>query len=350
MAYANLVNLTVANKAEFFGRFRDFVCKRNGKYDYSSNGIGWTLWDSSYAVNEDNPQLNDWFVIFSPGQSGSEDLYMQVQWISGYFTIKGYLSWDPTTHAGTTSYAYGTANSLTFADAASNPTMSIFGDLDHIAVMNSFGGDDYGTSFGYCEPAVSGIDTDTAISSASASAGSNVVITLDAVPSGWEVGTNVVVRTVHTNDVSTAKIEYTEISAISGNNVTVDLTYSYTAGFKVSAWNCYVTGNNQMASSLYPLIVPNGSYGLVNQTGNSAALSIGSSNNDPTYYEGLYVMTDWVFQVATYGWPLFFVPMYKNLMVITSPMVTNDTVVDRNGVYWRCKKCFSLKYMAFKEV
>ena len=67
MAYANLIKQPCNNVAEIFKHCRDFVCRRNGSYDYSTSGIGWSLVDSSYATDEHNPASGDWFVVYSAG-------------------------------------------------------------------------------------------------------------------------------------------------------------------------------------------------------------------------------------------------------------------------------------------
>ena len=152
MAYANLVGIACIDKTEFFCRMRDFICKRNGTYDYSGTGIGWTLHDSSYATDEDNPADNDWYVIYSPGEGGKDDLYMKIVMTSANIYINGYQAWDATAHTGGNRYVTSTSN---FAVGVSDtPTLYIYGNLDGIlcAKYLSGGADLKQISFGLSSP------------------------------------------------------------------------------------------------------------------------------------------------------------------------------------------------------
>jgi len=102
---ANLIGLACADKAEAFKRIRDWICKRNGTYDYSVDGLGgWVLHDAVYATDEDTIANNDYFVIRSPGESGDEDLYFQFTYLANYIKIVGYLSWNNSAHTGEIAY------------------------------------------------------------------------------------------------------------------------------------------------------------------------------------------------------------------------------------------------------
>ena len=106
MAYANLVNQScIGFTEEAFQRIRDFICKRNGTYDYSATGIGWTLHDSYYATDEDNCAIGDWFVVKSVGESGDEDLYFKIKWHEAdHMSLQGMLYWNAITDTGVVNY------------------------------------------------------------------------------------------------------------------------------------------------------------------------------------------------------------------------------------------------------
>lgn len=235
--YKNLVQITCADKIEYFCRMRDFFCQRNGTYDYSTTGIGWTLHDSSYAVDEDNPEINDWFVIYSAGESTDEDMYMLVTWVSGYIKIIGYQYWNNSTHAGVKNY--NTANNHTLAEAGS-PVLSVYGDLDFVYV---FGGTSQ-VFFGK----IQGLGDDTVATSAgTVSAGTDVTITVDAVPASWAVDGKIYIR-------DNALVEILTIKTISGNDITADVANSYAAGCKLQGEVNYCVNTSTTSQSAYTFV------------------------------------------------------------------------------------------------
>ena len=225
MAYKNLVAEAIASRAEVFKRIRDWLCKRNGSYDYSVTGLGWTLHDSSYATNENSPASGDYFVIKSTGESGKEDLYFKLTYsaTSAYIQVQMFQYWNNSTHVGVNGQT--AVNNLYVVESGSG-TLYIYANLDKIFIFTLIGASNYGGLWGLLDDSL--YDRTVAISSASVSAGSNVVVTVDSVPSSWTVGGKVVVR-------DNANIERITISAISGSNVTFSaIAASYAAGCKFS--------------------------------------------------------------------------------------------------------------------
>lgn len=348
MAYVNLINQAVADKAESFCRIRDFICKRNGTYDYSSTGIGWTLWDSSYAVDEDNPASGDWFVIRSTGESGDEVLYFQISWVTNGFMVKGYLSWNPTAHAGSTSYYYNTTGYLDHHDTDVNNYLFIYGDLDFVFIAT----DTYSTTmyhvfhFGKLLPTSPNISTDIATCSTTLTAGSDVSIVVDAVPSSWEVGSEVMIFTTHTDDMATVKMEVITIKTLVGTTITADLTNSYTTGCKLTHFLGYICqGNTQFMSTCYTLM---NAVGSVNQACNSYLTTISTSISDPSGFESRYVLQPIINQETIQGWPL---SLYEYVKVYNvSGLTILDTFEDMGGNIWRYLMAYSNKYIMVKEV
>lgn len=226
-------------------RFRDFVCKRNGTYDYSASGIGWTLIDSSYAVSESSLTDNDWFVMQSPGENGLRSMYVLVQYVAaGYFNVQRYLYWDATTHTGT--QMFGTSSSWTNQEATNN-ILSIYGDLDAVIGIAKYSNNYNATLFGWCPEST--FDQSFIVAPGAITAGSSRVVTFSsAPPSSWIVGKKLFVE-------DTANIELVQITAVSGNDVTFQsFEASYAAGAKFSEEKTdYVTGSNAW-STWYMLI------------------------------------------------------------------------------------------------
>lgn len=226
MAYCNLISQACANRAEVFKRFRDFLCRRNGSYDYSATGIGWTLHDSNYAVDEDTISTNDWFVVYSPGESGNDDLYFRCTYLANYIKVEGFLYWNAGTHAGV--QQYNTANNWSIADA-DVPILWIYGDLDSvlgISRQNSSSANYYPVTFG--KATNTKYSQDTVTCAGSLSAGSGVSINVGTVPASWQAGDRVFIR-------DQARIDRITIISKTSSAIVADLAYSYAAGAKLCA-------------------------------------------------------------------------------------------------------------------
>jgi len=261
MAYANLTGIACADKTEFFCRMRDFICKRNGTYDYSATGIGWTLHDSSYGVDEDNPAANDWYVIYSAGENSDEDLYFRIFWTATNIYINGYQAWNATAHTGGNRYVTSTTN-WNVADA-DTPTLYVYGDMDSLACLKwlAAGTDLRVITFGKADKPFEALDDEVANCSSTLTAGADVSITVDAVPAGWAVDREIFIRTTHNNATATVKIEKTTIKTLVGLTITADLSNNYTADSKLSDHIGYFCQNTYGIGVTNLLIDPNGTVG-----------------------------------------------------------------------------------------
>lgn len=284
MSYVNLVAQAVADGEEYFQHLRDFVCKRNGTFDHSATGIGWTLIDESYAVDEDNLTDGDWVVIKSVGESGDEDMYYELMYETTTYMIqvRGFLYWNDTTHAGVLPF---NTNPLAMATAAGVDTMYIYGDLDAFIVVHKYGA--LYQPF-YIGKVIDNMYPDTVANcSGVLTAGSDVSITLDAIPSEWQVGQNIFIR-------DDAHLEKIEIKTLGSLVLTADLVNSYAAGSKLRADFQYLCP--AAATSLSPW------YGLVGHgglmaganiyiTGDVAIMAAGT-NAVPDTLNSAYLMND----------------------------------------------------------
>lgn len=232
MAYANLVNQNCAGfTEEGFQRIRDFICKRNGTYDYSATGIGWTLHDSHYTVDEDNCQIGDWFVVKSVGESGDEDLYFKIKWnVANYLNSQGMLYWNAATDTGVKKYPTGDSTNIIYMDDDGVFPIWVYGDLNQIIIITKPGTNYYASSFG-CARDLPYDDTVATCAGALAS-GNDISITVDSVPSEWAVDRHLFIR-------DTAEIDKIKIKTLVGNVITADLAHSFLAGSKLCADLCY---------------------------------------------------------------------------------------------------------------
>lgn len=344
MSYANIVNISCADKVEFFCRLRDFICKRNGTYDYSATGIGWTHWDSSYAVDEDNPASGDYFVIFSPGESGDDDLYIKITWTTGALKCQFYQSWDPSTHAGST--AINTADNLTLADTGSL-ILYVYGNLDFCFIVNYLTTDGRVCYFGKGDPFYDDQTGEICTCSSSLTAGSDVSITVDAVPENWAVGSEFFIRTTHTNNTSTVKIEKATIKTLVGNTITADLINSYTAGSKLTdSYPICVQSSTAGFASFVAFITHYGNF--LNEALTLGSLTSFDSYIDPDYYEDRIALMDTPASSTNAPWGM--ISYLRRTPTQNAEFTTLDVLQEKDGTQWRCFKAYSSKYVAIKEV
>ena len=247
MAYANLINetLTAGTTAEWYMRFRDFVCKRNGTYDYSATGIGWTLHDSSYATDEDNVANNDYFVIYSAGESTREQMYFQIiLYNTDYVRVRGWQYWNNSTHTGSGIEFYSDEAIQVGPDP---DYIWVYGDLDFVHMI-SVGRSSTTTWSSGCFGCLdmhwlNQLDgyRNVQICSSSLSAGSDVSIVVPDSSSGmWQVGNKLMI-------MDNAEIEQITVKTNNGTTtITADLTNSYSANAKLAVFFPYfTTGRHQ---------------------------------------------------------------------------------------------------------
>lgn len=330
MAYKNLVMQPCVDKVEFFCRLRDFLCARNGTYDYSASGIGWSLHDSSYAVDEDNPQLGDWFVVYSPGESGREDLYYRFDWENAYLNVTGHLYWDSTSHVGVTPYS--TQNNFTVYESVALE-LSLWGDLDFVTLCESVGHASYDYIHFFGKTANSVYDDSVAIAASAYSSGSDVQIALDTVPTSWQVGGAIFIR-------DTASVKRVVIKAMDASSVTVDLPVAFAVGSKLSQVLGYVCNSSSTAM---------GCYGLVGQSVDTPTslitISYGSLTNLDPDGEGNYLGGPIVVQTADN-----FLGHLPHLFMINYGSLLPMDALTASGESARYLKYYTNIYLAVKEV
>lgn len=338
MAYANLVNQAVTDSEEAFQRIRDFICKRNGTYDYSTTGIGWTLHDSSYAVDEDNLTIGDWVVFKSIGEDGKADLYFYYEYFSTtYHRIRGWLYWNNSTHVGVQNVCTATSNMM--CDNSSHDIW-IYGDLDFISVIhqNNAGNTNYGCNFGFLGDA-SWYDTTVATSASAVSSGIGVTITLDTIPSSWAIGRNLVLR-------DNAGMEHITILTLSGNDITADVTNNYAAGCKMARDYPVVQSNlnNSWGASCLAVLFSHSSTFAISQ--GIPVMSGAAPGYDPDPYEDNWGALPILIGYSTTG----HFGSFPNHLIGPITMTDYGVYTTDDGVSYRHIECYSGAYFLFKEV
>ncbi len=190
--YRYISEIACADNIEYFQRMRDFVCKRNGTYDYSATGIGWTLYDSSYAVDEDNPTAGDWYVIRTQGSLGDFDFFIYFEYQDTYIKMKCSTFWDLTgkdigSDPGSSFYS---AININTTDV---PILGVYGDMDRFIVFGrktDIATTTYLFLYGRIESTTVSDEILTATSTYAI--GSDVSITFNEdLPSDWIVGNSI---------------------------------------------------------------------------------------------------------------------------------------------------------------
>lgn len=345
MAYKNLVNVSCASITEVFRHLKDWLTKRNGIADYSVSGLGWTLHDSSFAVDQDNPSAGDWIVLYSAGESGKQDLYLYIKFValgSGIIQTRAGLYWNPSTNAWVQPYPSSDQSGAPTSGSAFN--LYIYGDLDGFVIIIGNGASLYGRYFGLLEDTMH--DATIAVTGGSVTAGSDKVVTVDAVPPSWSVGKAVFIR-------DQAAIEKTTISAIDSNNVTLaSLVNGYAAGAKIARdYGVFLSSGNNFLNS---------GFGQINHSG-----SVGSNNNDmngsydtiPPGYAAPDPMNNChltAYQLLYDTSPNGYYGRHCNVLNVSSSGITSGTVYtdDATGSSWRALFVYSgsNKMMLFREV
>ena len=323
MNCASLINVACANNQEAFQRLRDFLCKRNGTYDYSASGIGWTLHDSFYAIDQHTLSNNDWVVLSSPGENGRQALYVQLKYSSsGGIALQGWLYWNAATHAGV--LAIGTAAGNTINTPSGAAVIWVLGDLDcwYVGVNN---GSAYNLAMFACiKPGDGMYDNTIAIAPGAIGTGSNVVVPVDLVPAAWQAGQKIYLW-------DTAGISIVTIASVGAADVTlVSVPTARLAGSRLSGdLGVYASTANNL-----------GGYMLTNRT--SAApviatvLKASSSNFGGIASDGLngLVPAERVGVTASscaYGY-------LPNILLCNSAVPHNTAKTGRDGTLYRCLK------------
>lgn len=334
MAYRNLVNL-LASGPDFFKSLRDFLCSRGS---YAATGLGWTLHDYYYAVDEDTISANDWFVVYSAGEDGKRDMYFRFKYSSpaSLLYVTSWLYWNASTNTGTKIIA---SEAFLLTGVSGSDRLYVYGDLDHFVLIHYNGTNYYGAYYGRATDLA--FDDTVAICSSPLSSGSDVSIAVDAVPASWAVGLPIFIR-------DNTDIKKITIKTLSGNTITADLTVSFSAGAKLSADHSLVfSHNNNFASNAYGLVSHNGTSGDYSNYLTAVYPTWPASVTPDTMYNEYPAA-----KIAMYSdSPDGYYGTLRDIYAISPTGRTNGEVLnDRAGNSYRYFNLYSAKPVVIKEV
>lgn len=333
MSYASLINVASGSNQESFQRIRDFLGRRNGTYDYSSSGIGWTLHDSSYAVDEDTLTPGDWVVFTSPGENGRQALYVQFVFQATNIKMQGWLYWNNITHAGVRAIGSSSNNIYTPAGAC---VLWILGDLDAFWVANSNGISNYLVGFGCIKPGDGLYDNTIAIAPSAVSTGTSVVVPVDVVPASWQAGQ----KLYHWDTVG---INIVTIESVGASSVTLaSVSAGKLAGSRLAGDVCVFCSTG---SSPTPTIIANRSTAAVVAAshGMAGSQNIAYVNTDslnggrPGERVGIYYSNS-----EAYG-------AMPHIYAVNNSASQNSVCTAKDGTSWRVLKNQSTNTFAVRE-
>jgi len=343
MAYRNLVNIGSLTEAQVWRHVKDFLTSRNGIADYSASGLGWTLHDSSFAVNADTPTVGDWVVVSSAGEDGKQGLYYRIIYstlANSILQTRAGLYWNAATDAWVIPFV--NADQKAGLTSGTSFTLYIYGDLDGFCILVGSGTTWSARYFGLASGTMH--DPTIATTTAAVTSGSNVVVPVDSVPASWVVGAWVFVR-------DQAKIERAAIAAVDGTNVTLaTLANNYASGARIARDSVVLmTSGTGNLVNMFAQIGRNGSVVSTGLALSASSLVATANDADPDLMNNCHLcvpvpMTQSAGAIGYYG-------CLRNLYMVSVTGITAGNVYadDATGATYRALLIGSFMYL-FLEV
>lgn len=282
MAYYNTSG-TANNTADMLVRLKDFLVTT----------CGWILHDDGSG------QTEPYYVLKSVGESGMEDIYIQLindTANSDCITVRGYLYWNATTHAGVKG-AYSSGATIISTKDSAQFLYWLYGDLDHFCVVTKITATYYLHYSGIIKRYWSGA---VAITQAAVTAGSNIVIQVNDA-SLFTVGSSYIIK----DDANIERVQVTarDTGATPNTITVVTLVGAYASGAKVGEDpQPVIIGRNNMPGSFYALNKWNGYSSATGQAGGCGAVNTTYAGYaDPDVRYGLVIMFPWLVAITGAG-------------------------------------------------
>jgi hypothetical protein len=260
----------------------DFLVKLK---DYLVGTVGWTLRDDRSADTEPS------YVLYSNGESGSEDIYLRFQNDStaDRIAVKAYLYWNDTTHVGVKE-AFNTSNTYIKTTDAASFLYWIYADRDHAFIVTKLVATYYAHYCGLPKRFWSGA---VAISQTAVAAGSVVTIQVNDA-SIFKLGGYYVIK----DNANIERVQITAIDIVSTPNTitVVNLVNAYASGAKIGEDpQPVIIGHYQSPGTFYSTNKFDGWASATGQTGSCAAAMAGfQTATNPDVRMGLITIFPWL--------------------------------------------------------
>jgi len=201
---------TTSNTSDLLARLKGFII-----------GVcGWTLWDDQMV------QGQPYFVAYSAGESGKEDIFLQfIVASANVVSVRGALYWDQTSHTAVKP-VYSASTAMTTSDTAPF-NYWMFGNLDRVFIVTRLGANYYGHYSGLLKRFWS---DKIAVTQGSAGVGSDVTVPVNDA-SILSPGKPYVIK--DNTNIARVLITTTDVSS-NPNTITIAaLLTGYSAGAKI---------------------------------------------------------------------------------------------------------------------
>ncbi len=275
MAYHSTSGMA-ENTADMHAKLKEFLVTT----------CGWTLHDDQMGLAQ------PYFVVYSSGESGTEDIYLQYLNDSNtnIIAVRATQYWNNTTHAPVKdAFATGTTGTAFYTKDTAQFLYWIYADLDHVFIVTKF----VSTYYGHYSGIVRRFWSDrVAIVGADITAGSDVVVPVDDA-SIFAAGKSYIIK-------DNASIERALVAAVdtasSPNTITISsLSNSYAAGAKIGEDpQPLIVGKTQMPGTFQATSKWDGWVSYSGQSGSCyAPISTILNSADPDARYGLVTMFPW---------------------------------------------------------
>ena len=183
---------------------------------------GWTLWDDGMA------QAQPYFVVFSAGESGKEDIYLQFinEASTNVICVRGALYWDPVSHTAIKP-VYTWPNTAFVTSDTSPFNYWMFASLDRVLIVTRIGANYFGHYSGLIKRFWS---DEVAITQSGINSGDNVTIPVNDA-SFLSPGKNYIIK--DNANIACVQVIATDISSTPSTVTVASLTTGYSAGAKI---------------------------------------------------------------------------------------------------------------------
>lgn len=188
---------------------------------FLTSTCGWTLWDDQMALAQ------PYFVAYSAGESGKEDIYLQFidDASANVISVRGALYWDPASHTAVKP-VYSPSSAIVTSDTAPF-NYWMFANLDRVFIVTRLGANYYAHYSGLLKRFWS---SDIAVTQAGAGVGNNITVPVNDA-SILSPGKYYLIK--DNANIARVQITATDITSTPNTVTIATLLTGYSAGAKI---------------------------------------------------------------------------------------------------------------------